>query len=374
MRKMTIHHHTLAIIFRKTLFHAPSSQHILQITQQPQLTIYSLIPPKLMQNKCSSGNLITDLSDHLPNFIFLDLKIPTIKQRPYIRLFTENNKKLFADNLLIEEPLINDSELTEPNRAYDIFSNNYYNLYNKYFPFVRMSKKAMNDKCHVNSGIKVSIGHKDRLYKKYLENSNEVTHAIWRRFKNKLTETIRNAEKLYYKKIISNHKNSTTQLWKTFGKILNQKKVKHKNISNLLINDKKVTEPQVIADSFNNFFCNIGESLANKFSNQNNYDYKKFLKDPASHSIFLFNTNMAEIISTVRNLKNSNSTGHDEISLKFIKLSLPILAPALVKIFNLSLTSGIYPDKLKIAKVIPIFKKGAPSSVNNYRSISTLAQ
>ena len=276
-------------------------------------------------------------------------------------------------NLLEEEPLINDSELTEPNRAYDMFSNNYYNLYNKYFPFVRMSKKAMNDKPHITSGIKVSIRHKERLYKKYLANSNEVTLAICKRYKNKLTETIRNAEKLYYKKIISNHKNSTTQLWKTFGKILNQNKVKHKSINSLLINDNKVTEPQVIADSFNNFFCNIGERLANKFSNQNNYDYKKFLKDPASQSIFLFNTNMTEIISTVRNLKNSNSTGHDEFSLKFIKLSLPILAPALVKIFNLSLTSGIYPDKLKIAKVIPIFKKGAPSSVNNYRPISILS-
>ena len=64
------------------------------------------------------------------------------------------------------------------------------------------------------------------------------------------------SEKWYYKKIISNHKNSTTQLWKTFGKILNQNKVKHKSIRSLLINDNKVTEPQVIADSFNDFFCN----------------------------------------------------------------------------------------------------------------------
>ena len=103
--------------------------------------IFLKIPPKLMQNKCSSGNLIIDLSDHLPNFTLLDLKIPTIKQRPYIRLFTDRNKKLFADNLLEEEPLIYDNELTEPNRAYDIFSNNYYNLYNKYFPFVRMKQK-----------------------------------------------------------------------------------------------------------------------------------------------------------------------------------------------------------------------------------------
>ena len=151
------------------------------------------------------------------------------------------------------------------------------------------------------------------------------------------------------------------------------KKVKHKNINSLLINDVKTTEPQVITDSFNNFFCEIGERLANNFSNQNNSDYKKFLKDPAPQSIFLQKTNVTEIIDTVRNLKDSNSTGHDEISTKFIKLSLPILAPALVTIFNLSLSSGIYPDKLKIAKVIPIFKKGTPTSVNNYRPISILS-
>ena len=87
--------------------------------------IFLKVPPKFIQNKCSSGNLITDISDHLPNFTFLDLQIPTIKHRPYIRLFTDKNKKLFADNLCDEEPLIIDSELTEINRAYDIFSNNY---------------------------------------------------------------------------------------------------------------------------------------------------------------------------------------------------------------------------------------------------------
>ena len=149
--------------------------------------------------------------------------------------------------------------------------------------------------------------------------------------------------------------------------------MKHNNISSLLINDNKVTEPQAIADSFNNFFCNIGERLANNFSNQNNSEYKKFLNDPAPQSMFLFNTDTTEIINTIRNLKNNNSTGHDEFSLKFIKLSLPILAPALVKIFNLSLATGSYPDNLKIAKVIPIFKTGAQSSVNNYRPISILS-
>ena len=43
------------------------------------------------------------------------------------------------------------------------------------------------------------------------------------------------------------------------------------------------------------------------------------------------------------------------------------------KLFNLAISTGVYPDNLKIAKVIPIFKKGNSTSVNNYRPISILS-
>ena len=49
------------------------------------------------------------------------------------------------------------------------------------------------------------------------------------------------------------------------------------------------------------------------------------------------------------------------------------MIPSLEKIFNLSISSGIYPSKLKIAKVIPIFKKGDTKAINNYRPISILS-
>ena len=45
----------------------------------------------------------------------------------------------------------------------------------------------------------------------------------------------------------------------------------------------------------------------------------------------------------------------------------------MVRIFNLAISTGVYPTNLKIAKVIPIFKKGDPTSVNNYRPISILS-
>ena len=42
-------------------------------------------------------------------------------------------------------------------------------------------------------------------------------------------------------------------------------------------------------------------------------------------------------------------------------------------IFNLSLCEGVFPDKLKVAKVYPVFKKGNKSDMNNYRPISVLS-
>lgn len=89
--------------------------------------------------------------------------------------------------------------------------------------------------------------------------------------------------------------------------------------------------------------------------------------------MFLFHTSEQEISKIIKSLKNTNSTGYDNFPTKFIKLSSSILAPALTKIFNLSINAGIYPNNLKIAKVIPIFKKGDQTSINNYRPISILS-
>ena len=89
--------------------------------------------------------------------------------------------------------------------------------------------------------------------------------------------------------------------------------------------------------------------------------------------MLLYKISQNEIKKAIRNLKNSNSSGDDEITSNFVKLSAPVLIPALHMIFNLSLTSGVYPHKLKIAKVVPIHKKGDSTSMNNYRPISILS-
>ena len=129
--------------------------------------IFIKCPRKLLQNKVSSGNLIFDISDHLPNFMFLNINVPSSKDRPFIRLYTEKRKKLFIENLSNESPLLMDNDLTEVNPSYDIFSTNYLNLFNKYFPYVRRSQHSFKSKPFITSGIKVSIKARNKLFNKY---------------------------------------------------------------------------------------------------------------------------------------------------------------------------------------------------------------
>ena len=217
--------------------------------------IFIKCPKKLIQNKCSSGNFITDLSDHLPNFTFFDFKIQTIKDRPFTRLFTQSKIDRFNNSLASELSLINPNDLTDCNNSYDTFNSNYLQLFNKYFPLVRQSKKSFKDKPYITSGFKISFKTRNKLYKKHLNNPNDAAiKAAWKRFRNKTFELIKRAEELYYKKIINGHNNSSKALWQTFGKILNNKKIKHTKIGSLSVNGRTQTNPQTIANSFNDFF------------------------------------------------------------------------------------------------------------------------
>ena len=60
----------------------------------------------------------------------------------------------------------------------------------------------------------------------------------------------------------------------------------------------------------------------------------------------------------MKSLKNKTSSGHDGISIKLLKYLSPALLKPLTLIINQSLITGLFPEKLKVAKVQLLFKKG----------------
>ena len=84
-------------------------------------------------------------------------------------------------------------------------------------------------------------------------------------------------------------------------------------------------------------------------------------------------TDVEQIISVIKELKNTKSSELDGISSSLIKMCYIHLIKPLTFIINLSLNTGEFPELLKIAKVRPLLKKGSKYEVENYRPISMIS-
>ncbi|MFO0005102.1 MAG: hypothetical protein ACK559_28635, partial [bacterium] len=86
----------------------------------------------------------------------------------------------------------------------------------------------------------------------------------------------------------------------------------------------------------------------------------------------LGNTTPLHVINTIKKFQPKNSQDISGVSTKMIKFIGHEISVPLAHIFNLSLTSGEFPAKLKQCRVIPIFKSGNHLDCDNYRPISLL--
>ena len=79
-----------------------------------------------------------------------------------------------------------------------------------------------------------------------------------------------------------------------------------------------------------------------------------------------------EIVKIISKFNENKSPGHDDIGNMIVKKVALEISKPLEIIFNCSLKTGVVPEQLKIAKVIPIYKKDDPEVFSNYRPVSVL--
>ena len=338
--------------------------------------IFTRIPKSHINNLITAGNFLIDITEYLSNFVIFNMQVESIKDRPFIRLYTEKNTKLFKDNIETEISKINESLNSENNininEIYKAFYEKMHALLNLYFPKVRQSRKNAKDKDWITDGIKRAMKRRNTLYQIQLVNSTPINVNNWKKYRNMLNKIIKNAQKEYYKNLIKQHSNNCIGLWKTLGSIISKKK-KVTNINKLKINGKDINDPIQIANTVNDFFTNIGPKLASKFQNSNPNQFMKFMGENYKQSMYMHKTTADEVKKLLNKLDSKKSPGFDELSGKFLKLCAPYISETLANIFNMSISQGVYPELLKTARVTPIYKNGEKSDPSNYRPISVLS-
>ena len=143
-------------------------------------------------------------------------------------------------------------------------------------------------------------------------------------------------------------------------------------ISSLTCDKIEINDPQIIVDKLNKYFSSVGDNLA-KGLDKPKFNFNKFIDRPNLNTIYCEEITEIELLNIIRVLKSNKSPGFDDIGPSLVKECAVDLLQPLKYIFNLSLTQGTFPDRLKIAKIIPIHKKGSVKLVENYRPISLLS-
>ena len=124
-----------------------------------------------------------------------------------------------------------------------------------------------------------------------------------------------------------------------------------------------------MSNIFNDFCGNIAEEISKRIPliPQSPLDY---LTNRISHSFFLTPVTQIEVKDIINILNPSKSVGPNSISIKLLKIIGHSISPLLALLVHQSFQSSIFPDKLKIARVISLLKRVIRTS--NYRPISPL--
>ena len=162
-------------------------------------------------------------------------------------------------------------------------------------------------------------------------------------------------------------------MWELINKVIEKSSDKTNIIMHIRIDNIDVLNKNEIANKFGKYFLSVGKKFANKVKqSKENITYYNTKIDQNTKSIYFHKVTECEVKKLINQLPNKTSSGHDEINnILLKKISKSILAP-LTKIFNMSITTRIFPIKVKLAETSPLFKGKETYYTNNYRSISLL--
>ena len=104
----------------------------------------------------------------------------------------------------------------------------------------------------------------------------------------------------------------------------------------------------------------------------NGKDYYDYLNNMTSSNMYMAPIVESDVLKIIQKFDPSKSAGYDNVGNHIIKKVCNEIVEPLTNVFNLSISTGIVPEKLKIAKVIPIHKKSNADVFSNYRPISLL--
>lgn len=255
---------------------------------------------------------------------------------------------------------------TDLNKSFDQFHELFTLFYKLCFPKVKININTQQKRKQnwVTNGLRISCKNKRNFRYLYYKNKTQVTKNNYLKYSKILKKCINDAKRNSNIDFISKSDNKCKASWTIVKNELNDTQYATKTIDKLNVNNVMLTDPSNIAMTFNNHFIK-----SNKNDNQKRATYKRYVPN----SIFLKPITEVEVKNEILSLKNTKSVGYDEIDTKVVKECVNEIIIILTHLINLSFSLGIFPERLKLSIIKPLFKKGNTEEIDSYRPIALIS-
>ena len=317
-----------------------------------------------------SGIINCDITDHLPTFIFIPAARKlndSHKIKITFRLTNDENKLKFfqcIDNY--DWNMIRDSD---PDVFMSGFITELNKMYCSNFPLKTKFVSARN--ClnpWVTSQIRKLIQTRANFFK--WSKLELIERREYNRIRNKIKSIIDKSRTYYFNRLFAQNSNNLSKTWELIKQLSHSGTNRNSSIEKIITNNIEYTSNFDIAEEFSKYFSKVADELRNHIP-PTSTNPMSFIRPNNSNSMILTPVTTHECETLIKNVKNTKSSTN-EIPIILIKEISAKIAPCLCEIINLSFLTGVFPDCLKCATIIPIFKIGNRCEVKNYRPISLL--
>jgi len=232
----------------------------------------------------------------------------------------------------------------------------YSTLFNESFPLRdSTSSRFMKREPWFTNGLLTSSRTKAKLFAKKVHKPTNENIQKYKNFNNTYNALKRKMKTIYYRTALEENKHDSKKCWTILKQAIGKMSNKSSFSREFLINNISVSDKRDIAESFNLFFANVGARTSHNVP-QSNKCFSSFMSRPQTNSMFIHYVAPEDILEIVNKFKPKSSFGNDEISTKLMKATIKHIINPITHIINQSLQTGIVPEKMKTAKVVPIFK------------------
>ncbi|KAK9877311.1 hypothetical protein WA026_017703 [Henosepilachna vigintioctopunctata] len=310
-------------------------------------------------NYWNNKNLNLLLSDHRAQIISVECN--NFQNKKYLverRLFTECKIQQLFNNLQ-DTTWQNVLDEMDPDRAYNRFSEILDLHVRIIFPKKRLCT-ANTTKAWITKGIRISSARKRIIWEELQK--CKISCVYYKKYCSILKTVVEQAKIMSNRLYINTAENKIKATWNLVNNITKGKK----DINGSILENFPNEDETKVLNKINSHYINV--------CGKNNVSlYSEPSIEPCVKSIFLNPVMEPEVYGYITRLKNKKSVGSDEIPVNILKNCASLIVTPLTHIMNQILTTGKYPQKLKEALVMPVYKKGDKANIQNYRPVALLS-